>query len=69
MTETDPDAEQTAPQPGDAVEQPTGKWEGLFPKKHPLVLLYTGNGKGKTTSALGVTRRAWGRAGSACSSF
>ncbi len=66
MTETDPDAEQTAPQPGDAVEQPTGKWEGLFPKKHPLVLLYTGNGKGKTTSALGVTMRAWGRAWNIC---
>ncbi len=46
---------------GDAVEQWTGRWEGLFPKKHPLVVLYTGNGKGKTTSALGVTMRAWGR--------
>jgi cob(I)alamin adenosyltransferase len=45
----------------EAVEQWTGKWEGLFPKKHPLVVLYTGNGKGKTTSALGVTMRAWGR--------
>jgi cob(I)alamin adenosyltransferase len=43
------------------VEQWQGKWEGLFPKKHPLVVLYTGNGKGKTTSALGVTMRAWGR--------
>ncbi len=43
------------------VEQWAGKWEGLFPKKHPLVLLYTGDGKGKTSSALGVTMRAWGR--------
>ena len=25
------------------------------------MLLYTGNGKGKTTSALGVTMRVWGR--------
>ena len=46
---------------GDAVEQWQGRWEGLFPKRHPLVLLYTGNGKGKTSSALGVTMRAWGR--------
>ena len=47
--------------PESRVEQWTGKWQGLFPKKHPLVVLYTGNGKGKTTSALGVTMRAWGR--------
>ena len=45
----------------DAVEQWQGRWEGLFPKKHPLVVLNTGNGKGKTTAALGVTMRAWGR--------
>ena len=48
-------------EPVEPVEQWQGKWEGLFPKKHPLVVLYTGNGKGKTTSALGVTMRAWGR--------
>ena len=56
--------------PGDAadeitpetpVEQWQGRWEGLFPKSHPLVVVYTGNGKGKTTAALGVTMRAWGR--------
>ncbi|MEE8421964.1 MAG: cob(I)yrinic acid a,c-diamide adenosyltransferase [Dehalococcoidia bacterium] len=48
------------------VDQPQGRWEGLFPKKHPLVLLYTGNGKGKTTSALGVSLRAWGRGWKIC---
>ena len=30
-------------------------------KLHPLVIVYTGNGKGKTTAALGVLFRAWGR--------
>ena len=48
------------------VEQWQGRWAGLFPKRHPLVLLYTGNGKGKTTSALGVTMRAWGRGWQIC---
>jgi cob(I)alamin adenosyltransferase len=33
----------------------------LARKRQPLVLLFTGNGKGKTTSALGITMRAWGR--------
>ena len=48
------------------AEQPVGKWTGLFPKKHPLVLLNTGNGKGKTSAALGVTMRAWGRGWKIC---
>lgn len=49
-----------------SVGQPPKQWEGLFPKRHPLVLLYTGNGKGKTSSALGVTMRAWGRGWGVC---
>ena len=48
------------------VEQPVGKWTGLFPKRHPLVLLNTGHGKGKTSAALGVTMRAWGRGWKIC---
>ncbi len=50
----------------DEVEQPQARWEGLFKKRDPLVLLYTGNGKGKTSSALGVTMRAWGRGWKIC---
>ena len=30
-------------------------------KRKPLVILYTGNGKGKPTAALGMLLRAWGR--------
>src|SRR6476659_6888983 len=48
------------------VAQPSAQWQGLFRKRHPLVLLYTGNGKGKTSSALGVTLRAWGRGWKIC---
>ncbi len=46
-------------------DQPGGE-DALFRKSHPLVLLYTGNGKGKTSSALGVTMRAWGRGWKIC---
>ena len=35
-------------------------------KRPPLVLLYTGNGKGKTTAALGLITRAWGRGMQVC---
>ena len=31
------------------------------PKRKPLVVVYTGHGKGKTTAALGIIFRAWGR--------
>ena len=48
------------------VEQRPGKWEGLFPKTHSLVLVNTGDGKGKTSAALGVTMRAWGRGWKIC---
>ncbi|MBI4787760.1 MAG: cob(I)yrinic acid a,c-diamide adenosyltransferase [Chloroflexi bacterium] len=30
-------------------------------KRHGLVIVHTGNGKGKTTAALGTLFRAWGR--------
>ena len=50
----------------DEIEQPAARWQGLFKKRNPLVLLYTGNGKGKTSSALGVTMRAWGRGWKIC---
>jgi cob(I)alamin adenosyltransferase len=30
-------------------------------KRKPLVVVFTGNGKGKTTAALGILYRAWGR--------
>lgn len=36
------------------------------PKRSPLVIVYTGNGKGKTTAALGMLFRAWGRDMSVC---
>ena len=36
-------------------------------KKRPaLTVLYTGNGKGKTTGALGILLRAWGRGMKVC---
>jgi len=35
-------------------------------KPKPLVILYTGNGKGKTTAALGMMLRAWGRGMKVC---
>ena len=35
-------------------------------KRKPLVVVYTGNGKGKTTAALGMLLRAWGRGMKVC---
>jgi cob(I)alamin adenosyltransferase len=35
-------------------------------KRQSLVVLYTGNGKGKTTAALGMLFRAWGRGMKVC---
>ena len=55
--------EEPSPSPAAA---PRGGDDGLVRKPHPLVLLYTGNGKGKTSSALGVTMRAWGRGWKIC---
>ncbi|MCY4639983.1 MAG: cob(I)yrinic acid a,c-diamide adenosyltransferase [Chloroflexi bacterium] len=63
----EPDARGAGEQaPPGHVAQPPKQWTGLFRKRHPLVLLYTGDGKGKTSSALGVTMRAWGRGWSIC---
>jgi len=36
------------------------------PKRKPLVVLYTGHGKGKTTAAMGALFRAWGRGMQVC---
>lgn len=35
-------------------------------RRHALTILYTGNGKGKTTAALGMLFRAWGRGMNVC---
>jgi cob(I)alamin adenosyltransferase len=35
-------------------------------KRKALIILYTGNGKGKTTAALGMLLRAWGRGMKVC---
>jgi cob(I)alamin adenosyltransferase len=64
MTEEQP--RQRATERHREVEQPPAQWNGLFRKRHPLAVLYTGNGKGKTSSALGVTMRAWGRGWKIC---
>jgi cob(I)alamin adenosyltransferase len=40
--------------------------EGRKNKKKGLVIVNTGNGKGKTTAALGVMTRAWGREMNVC---
>ena len=46
-------------------EQTAGEPPSRFPKsrrvRHGLVIVNTGEGKGKTTAALGVIFRAWGR--------
>ncbi|MYE32725.1 MAG: cob(I)yrinic acid a,c-diamide adenosyltransferase [Chloroflexi bacterium] len=54
-------------EPTEDVEPGVQRAEGgMFPKRNPLVLLYTGDGKGKTSAALGVTMRAWGRGWKIC---
>ena len=58
-------AKRTTEKHAEPVEPPKQR-DGLVRKRKPLVLLYTGNGKGKTSSALGVTLRAWGRGWKIC---
>jgi cob(I)alamin adenosyltransferase len=55
-------------QNGEQVDEPTGKQSDATgkakrgrPKQKGLVIVNTGNGKGKTTAALGILTRAWGR--------
>ena len=58
-------AKRTTEKHAEPVEPPKQR-DGLVRKRKPLVLLYTGNGKGKTSAALGVTLRAWGRGWKIC---
>ncbi len=44
-----------------ASDTQTAKQKRRTSKKKGLVILNTGNGKGKTTAALGILMRAWGR--------
>ena len=55
-------------QNGEQVDEPNGKQSDATgkakrgrPKQKGLVIVNTGNGKGKTTAALGILTRAWGR--------
>ncbi len=41
-------------------------WEGWVIKPQGLLIVYTGDGKGKTTAALGMVLRAWGRGMRVC---
>ncbi len=65
---TDPSRRPEPPEPGGTRRAPTPKRKRPGPyrvlpreRRHGLLIVNTGDGKGKTTAALGLLFRAWGR--------
>src|SRR5579859_1421196 len=57
-----------APQSGKPIDKPVGPAPRETHKavKKGLIIVNMGNGKGKTTAALGIVMRAWGRGMHVC---
>jgi len=50
------------PQPeGDALQPEAGKPGRRTRRDHPLLIVHTGEGKGKSTAAFGIVMRSWAR--------